>query len=422
MSRPRNKSNPTFVLLEDLVSPPNPLRAAAIGLAPTFPDHGTISLFLRFQGISPVDARRLAKAVRRCGGWSESRHSESSLSAGLPPFSRAAFVEELERKADSEVPLTAEILQALRAARREDRLWKLPGRTLRLREECLIQGILNVTPDSFHDGGRWATPRRAIARGLQMEEEGAAMIDVGGESTRPGSLPVSVDAELRRVMPVIESLRSKLRIPISIDTTKAEVARRAVQAGASVINDVSGLTFDPAMAGIAAEHRSGLILSHIRGRPRTMMRKPRYRHLVPEVVGFLQESVRAARVAGVAAESILVDPGLGFGKTAVHNLLLLHYLRALHSTGCPILVGASRKSFLRRILGEGEDRRLYGSLAVAAVAAMQGAAVLRVHDIAPTVAVLRVVQAVRHSALEARGRGRRDKQAVHPAASRAVKW
>ncbi len=308
---------------------------------------------------------------------------------------------ELERNVEARTPLTAEVLQALRAARGKEHSWTLPGRTLRLGERCLIQGILNVTPDSFHDGGRWATPRRAVARALQMQEEGAGLIDVGGESTRPGSLPVSLDAELRRVLPVIESLRGRLRIPISIDTTKAEVAKRALQAGASVINDVSGLTFDPAMAGAAAEHRAGLILSHIRGRPRTMMRRPRYRHLVPEVVGFLQERVRAARAAGVAPESILVDPGLGFGKTATHNLLLLRYLRALHSTGRPILVGASHKSFLRRILGEGDDRGLHGSLAVAAVAAMRGASVLRVHDVAPTVATLRVVEAVGRSELEA---------------------
>ena len=392
---------PTFILLEDFVPPRGAAHAAALGLTPSLSIHGTLGLFLRFAGLSPADARRLAQSVRRCGGWSDSRPSEQALAAGLPPSARDAFVTELGESDDSRGPLTAEILQALRAARGEEQRWKLPGRTLRLGERCLVQGILNVTPDSFHDGGRWATPRRAVAHALQMEEEGADLIDVGGESTRPGSLPVTVDAELRRVLPVIESLQGKLRIPISIDTTKAQVAERALQAGASIVNDVSGLTFDPAMGEIAAGHRAGLILSHIRGRPRTMMRRPRYRHLVPEVVGSLQESVRAARGAGAAPESILVDPGLGFGKTATHNLLLLHYLKALHSTGRPVLVGASRKSFLRRILGEGDDRRLHGSLAVAAVAAMKGAAVLRVHDVAPTVATLRVVEAVRHPQPEA---------------------
>ena len=394
---------PTFILLEDFTPPRAAAHAAALGLTLTPPRmaQGATGLFLRFAGVSPADARRLAEAIRRCGGWSESRPSEHALSAGLPPSARDAFVTELQQLDDSGGPLTSEILRALRAARGQEQHWKLSGRTLRLGGRSLVQGILNVTPDSFHDGGRWATPRRAVARALQMEEEGADVIDVGGESTRPGSLPVSAEAELRRVLPVIEALRGKLRIPISIDTTKAQVAQRALLAGARIVNDVSGLTFDPAMGGIAAEHRAGLILSHLRGQPRTMMRRPRYRHLVPEVVSFLQESVRAACAAGVAPESILVDPGLGFGKTATHNLLLLHYLKALHSTGRPILVGASRKSFLRRILGEGDDRRLQGSLAAAAVAAMKGAAVLRVHDVAPTVATLRVVEAIRHSETEA---------------------
>lgn len=391
----------TFILLQDFTPPRDRVQAAALGLSPACSSHGITGVFLRFEGLPENHSRHLATAVRRCGGWVETmpRHgSAPALAAGLPHAARNAIVTELERSGGPRDGLVAEIRRALQAARREQREWKLAG--LPLGKRTLIQGILNVTPDSFHDGGRWSTPRRAVARALQMEEEGADLIDVGGESTRPGSRAVGAAEEMRRVLPVIEALQGRLRIPISIDTTKSEVARRALQAGARIVNDVSGLSFDPAMAGAAAGHRAALIVSHIRGRPRTMMSRPRYRHLVPEVVGFLQESVRAARAAGVAPEAILVDPGLGFGKTASHNLLLLHYLRALHSTGCPILVGASRKSFLARLLGESSDRRLHGSLAVAALSVLRGAAVLRVHDVAPTVTIVRVAEAVRRARLE----------------------
>ena len=393
--------NPTFILLEDFTPPRDPLQAAALGLTPSCSSHGIAGLFLRFEGISAGVARRLAAEVRRCAGWVEApparRGRGQVVALGLPHLARDAFVAELERSRGPRDSLVADILRALRMARGAGRGLKLAG--LPLGGRTLVQGILNVTPDSFHDGGRFSTPRRAVARALQAQDEGADLLDVGGESTRPGSRPVSVTEELRRVLPVIEALRGRLRIPISIDTTKAEVAKRALQAGARIVNDVSGLSFDPGMAEIVAGHRAYLIVAHIRGKPRTMMRRPRYRHLVPEVVGFLQESVRAAHAAGVAPEAVLVDPGLGFGKTATDNLILLHYLGALHSTGCPVLVGASRKSFLSRILGDGADR-LTGSLAVAAVAALQGAAVLRVHDVAPTVAAVRVVEAIRRSALE----------------------
>ena len=201
------------------------------------------------------------------------------------------------------------------------------------------------------------------------------------------------------MVPVIEALAGRVGIPISVDTTKSEVADAALAAGAELVNDISGLTFDPALAEVAFRRRAGLIVSHIQGRPRSMQSRPRYRHLVPEVTGFLQGSVRRALEAGVHREAILVDPGIGFGKTVEHNLLLLHHLRALHSTGCPILLGVSRKSFLGKLAGDGSDGRLHGSLAVAALAVLSGVSVLRVHDVAPTVDVIRVAKSVRDATM-----------------------
>jgi dihydropteroate synthase len=233
-----------------------------------------------------------------------------------------------------------------------------------------------------------------------MKEEGADLIDVGGESSRPGSSPVPAREEIKRVVPVIEALAGKLGIPISVDTTKSEVAEAALAAGAEMVNDISGLTFDPALVEVVARHRAGLILSHIRGRPRNMQRNPRYRHLLPEVIGFLQGSLRKALEAGVHQDAILVDPGIGFGKTVTHNLLLLRYLPALHSTGRPILLGASRKSFLGKLQRHAGTGRLHGSLAVAALGVLSGVSVLRVHDVAETVEVIRVAKAVRDATME----------------------
>jgi dihydropteroate synthase len=234
-----------------------------------------------------------------------------------------------------------------------------------------------------------------------MEEEGADLIDVGGESSRPGSGPVPAREEIKRVVPVIEALAGRLGVPISVDTTKSEVAEAALAAGAEMVNDISGLTFDPALAEVVARHRAGLIVSHIRGRPRNMQKNPRYRHLIPEVIRFLQDSIRRALVAGVHRDAILVDPGIGFGKTVAHNLLLLRHLPALHSTGRPILLGASRKSFLGKLQEHGDAHdRLHGSLAVAALGVLSGVSVLRVHDVAETVEVFRVAKAVRDARME----------------------
>ena len=245
----------------------------------------------------------------------------------------------------------------------------------------LIMGILNVTPDSFSDGGRFLSPDAAVERALAMEKEGADIIDVGGESSRPGADPVPVEEELRRVLPVLERLRGKLRIPISIDTTKAEVAEAALRAGASIVNDISALRFDPAMAPLVAKFGAGLVLMHMLGTPKTMQQAPHYEDVVTEVRDFLAERAQYAQSQGIPREAIAVDPGIGFGKTVEHNLELLRRLPELVELGFPVLVGPSRKSFIGAILGLGVEERLEGTLAACAVAVVRGADILRVHDV-----------------------------------------
>lgn len=247
-------------------------------------------------------------------------------------------------------------------------------------------GILNVTPDSFSDGGRHAVVASAIARAEAMAEEGAHLIDVGGESTRPGADPVPLEEELRRVLPVVEVLAQRLpRVPISVDTMKAEVARRCLDEGASLINDVSALRHDPDMAGAVKEHGVPVVLMHMLGEPRAMQKNPSYKDVVEDVRRFFRERMAFAEERGI--RNVLLDPGLGFGKTTEHNLDLLRRLEAFGGLGRPLLLGASRKSFIGRRLGTEEDPlppedRLEGTLAVHLWAAFRGAHILRVHDVA----------------------------------------
>ena len=389
-----------FLLLEDSRLPQDAIRRRALGLPPasSFPSDPTL---LRIEGLPPVSLGALMRIVRSEGGHADRLAPTGGESCTLlrwAPASGKAILAALRREPGLEI-LATELTWARRASRGETRALRLPRRRIPLAGRTLIQGILNVTPDSFHDRGRWKDTGRAVARGLEMAEEGADLIDVGGESTRPGAHPVSAREEIRRVLPVIEALTERTSIPLSVDTTKAEVAEAALAAGAEMVNDISGLSFDARIAEVCSRHRAALVVCHIRGKPRSMQRHPRYRHLLPEVTGFLQESVRRALEAGLSRDSILVDPGIGFGKTASHNLLLLRHLSVLHSAGCPILVGASRKSFLGRILGDHSPDRLLGSLAVAALAVHGGAAVLRVHDVSATREAARVARAVRDATL-----------------------
>jgi dihydropteroate synthase len=267
--------------------------------------------------------------------------------------------------------------------------------TIALGQRTLLMGIINVTPDSFYDGGRRLDSGRAIADGLGLIEAGADIIDIGGESTRPGARPVSAEEELERILPVVRGLRRVAKVPISIDTYKARVAREALDEGADLVNDVSALRFDGEMVGLAAAEKVPIVLMHMLGTPRTMQTEPRYDDVLREVIEFLAERIQFAAQAGIERQNIIVDPGIGFGKTLDHNLTLLRGLPAFAALGQPLLVGASRKAFIGRILGTEPDQRLEGSLAAAVAAVLGGADIVRAHDVKETHRAIRVADAVR---------------------------
>ncbi len=260
--------------------------------------------------------------------------------------------------------------------------WTLKTRDLTPTGRPLLMGILNVTPDSFSDGGQFELVENAVARALQMEADGADIIDIGGESTRPGAEPVMLEEELRRTIPVIRELATRVRTPISIDTTKAEVARQALEAGAEIVNDISGLTFDPDMLEVCRLHDAGICLMHIQGTPQTMQQNPTYVDVVQEVIDFLQQQVDRCLMAGILPERMCVDPGIGFGKTAEHNLQLLKSVSRLQrDLQRPVLIGHSRKRFLSKILGRSVDERESGTIGVSIALAEQGVDILRIHDV-----------------------------------------
>ncbi len=266
---------------------------------------------------------------------------------------------------------------------------------LALGKRTLLMGVLNVTPDSFSDGGVFFDKEKAISRGLGMVEEGADIIDIGGESTRPGSKPVELDEELHRVIPVIESLEKEVDVPISIDTYKSAVAQRAVDAGAQIINDISGLHFDPNLARVAAREDIPLVLMHIRGTPETMQKDVHYSSLFADILRYLKDSIRMAESAGVDPGQIVIDPGIGFGKTIEHNLLILKNLYEFRILGKPILLGTSRKNFIGKILNAEVEDRLEGTLSSIAIAVLNGAHIIRSHDVLEAKKVIAVVDAVR---------------------------
>lgn len=256
-----------------------------------------------------------------------------------------------------------------------------------------IMGILNVTPDSFSDGGDHVTQERALAKAQQMVAEGATIIDIGGESTRPGAEPVSVQQEIDRILPVIQCIQQQLPVIISVDTSKPEVMQAAIAAGVHLINDVNALQTEGAIAAIAASSVA-VCLMHRQGEPRTMQHRPTYTNVVQEVYGFLAQRVNACQTAGIQNNRLVIDPGFGFGKTLEHNLSLVKHLSVFTQMGLPLLVGISRKSMIGRILDKPVHERLYGSLAFAVIAAWQGATIIRAHDIAATQEALRIIDAV----------------------------
>lgn len=278
-----------------------------------------------------------------------------------------------------------------------DRVLQWPQGRLDFFGGCLIMGILNITPDSFSDGGRFLDSERAVERGLQMVEEGAAIVDVGGESTRPGSEAVSRAEQVRRVVPVIESLVRQIDVPISIDTCNVEVARAALDAGATMLNDITALS-DESVANLAAEWQVPVVLMHMQGTPKTMQAEPHYDDVVGEVLHFLLERAGHAESLGIPSERILIDPGIGFGKTAEHNLKLLKHVARFVGTNYRVLVGASRKRFIGTVTGKNKpDDRSFGTAAITALCAAAGVSVVRVHDVAATCDVLRMVHAIQDS-------------------------
>jgi dihydropteroate synthase len=274
-------------------------------------------------------------------------------------------------------------------------IWRIRGRDFDLSRRGMVMGILNTTPDSFSDGGSFLDPQAAVEHGLRLAAEGADILDIGGESTRPGAKPVSAEEELQRTLPVVRALREKTTALISIDTSKSAVARAALEAGADIINDVTGLRGDPAMTALAAESRAGVVVMHMQGEPRTMQASPQYADVVREVGEFFRHSLGRAIASGIDPMSIALDPGIGFGKAQEHNLSLVRGLAAFLELGRPILVGASRKSFLGWIAGTPvmEDR-FWPGVALTSLCRERGAKIFRVHDAKPHREALRMTEAI----------------------------
>ena len=277
------------------------------------------------------------------------------------------------------------------------------GYDLKLGRRTCIMGVVNVTPDSFSDGGKFFTHDAAVAQGRKLAADGADILDIGGESTRPFSDPVSVDEEIERVIPVIERLADRVTIPISIDTMKAEVARRAIEAGASMINDVSALRFDPDVGEVARQFELPVVLMHMLGNPKTMQESPVYDNLIVDISDFLKDAIERAQKQGISKSKLIVDPGIGFGKTVLHNLFLIRNLEAFAALEVPILIGPSRKAFIRKLLKDGQTDDLKpdlpivetGTQAAVAAAVLSGAHIVRVHDVANTRATIRILDAIR---------------------------
>ncbi|HEY7744842.1 MAG TPA: dihydropteroate synthase [Desulfuromonadales bacterium] len=358
-----------------------------IGVEPAEAAHCAAVAERRLIRLASVPARlvaQLRQEMRVLGGEVMAAAGATSVSdviiAGSPQV-LALLCERLAGAPGQPAELAHALSSLLRNLAQPPRF--LAGRSCRLSlERPLIMGILNVTPDSFSDGGRYRSVENALRRGLELAAEGADLIDVGGESTRPGATLVTAREEMDRVVPVIEALHREVDLPLSVDTSKAAVASASVAAGAEFINDISGLRFDPEMAATAAACGAGLFLMHTRGRPDQMQAETHYADLLGEVIGYLQQGLMQAGAAGVPAEKMAVDPGIGFGKSAEGNLELLRRLPELQSLGRPVLLGTSRKSFIGRIVGRTDpEQRLAGTLATVALGVAHGARIFRVHDV-----------------------------------------
>jgi dihydropteroate synthase len=356
---------------------------------------------LKVEGIDPRTANLLKEEMLSLGGDvavdgrgldCSAKQTDALLMGTQKHFQK--LVLKLEQYPDLD-PLGQSISETIRNISKNHYSIRCRKQTLILGKRTLLMGVLNVTPDSFSDGGLFFDKEKATSHGLRMAEAGADIIDIGGESTRPGSKPLELEEELRRVIPVIESLAKKVDIPISIDTYKSIVASRAIEAGAQIINDISGLHFDPSLARVAAQNDIPLVLMHIRGTPETMQRDVRYDSLFSEILRSLKDSIQRAESAGLDPRQIIIDPGIGFGKTAEDNLLIIKNLYEFRILGKPILLGTSRKNFIGKILNTGVEGRLEGTLSSIAIGVLNGAQIIRSHDVLQAKKAIAVADAIR---------------------------
>ncbi len=356
---------------------------------------------LKVEGIEPRRANLLKQemlslggdvAVDRTGVDCSAKQTDALLMGTKKHFEN--LIAKLEQYPDLQ-PLGHSIRETLKNISKTLYSLRCRKRTLMLGKRTLLMGVLNVTPDSFSDGGLFFDKERAVSHGLRMVEEGADIIDIGGESTRPGAKPLELQEELRRVIPVIESLAQKIDVPISIDTYTSAVAKKAIVAGAEIINDISGLHFDPTLAQVAAKEDTPLVLMHIRGIPETMQKDIHYNSLFSEILQYLKDSVQKAESAGLDPQQIVIDPGIGFGKTVEDNLLIIKNLHEFRILGKPILLGTSRKTFIGKILKVDAGERLEGTISSIAIGIMNGAHIIRSHDVIQAKKGIAVADAIR---------------------------
>jgi dihydropteroate synthase len=360
-----------------------------------------LHLNLRLEGIEPRAANILKQEMLSIGGDAAVDKRGLDCSAARVNAILIGSHKQIERlllKLNQYAPLQSlrqALEEALKNILKSRYSIRCRGKTYELGRRTLVMGILNVTPDSFSDGGLFFEKEKAVAQGLRMTEEGADFLDLGGESTRPGAKPVETEEEIRRVIPVIECLSRKVDIPISIDTRKSMVAKRAVEAGARMINDISGLSFDPELAHIAAKEDLPIVLMHIRGVPETMQKDIHYDSLFFEMLRFLEESIQKAESAGIDPRQIIIDPGIGFGKGPEDNLLILKNLSEFKVLGKPLLLGTSRKSFIGKVLNAEAADRLEGTLSSIVAGVMNGAHIIRCHDVLPAKKAIAIADAIR---------------------------
>ena len=361
----------------------------------------TLHFNLKVEGINPRNANLLKQEMLSLGGDvaldrrgldCSAKQTDAILMGTQEQFER--LLVKLDHCPDLQ-PLSESLRGTIKNIGKTHFSIRCRGKTLILGKRTHLMGVLNVTPDSFSDGGLYFDREKAIDHGLKMVEEGADFIDIGGESTRPGSKPIGWEEEVRRVIPVIESLAKKVDTPISIDTFKSNVAETAVEAGAAIINDISGLHFDPDLGKVAAKQDVPLILMHTRGRPETMQKDVRYESLFSEILRYLKESIQKAESAGLDPKQIIIDPGIGFGKTLEDNLLIIKNLSEFRILGKPMLLGTSRKTFIGKILNAEIDERLEGTLSSIAICVLNGAHIIRCHEVLQAKKAIAVADAIR---------------------------